>query len=381
MYSIWDKGTSFIFPQSYTGNFQDKFSSRDQRRSTAGLYIAIKTDSPTIVIDYNYFKPASSGRDGSGVDVYEVKSGKTTHKETILKNVAKQKGAVTVNTGATLGNSKEFMFLLSTYNGFNDLDFTFEDGAKSYSAYPYNEDKVNIQKPILVYGTSIDQGDGYNGLRPGLTMWSRVMMNTKREVINLGVAGSSMMEYKMADFLTNIEAEIFIMNPGWNLTAASYTSDNATTNGAPANMQNEEIVKRALSMIVNYRTAHKDTPIIVMSQLIKRTDKAKLTKDVGLVPGANSDINPEGYYYSRESALLKTAYSQAIKKGVKKLYFLDQEIDQTVYDGNNHGYPNLIDHHDLHYGDVGMLDSANFILREIQANVPSVYNGPVPINE
>ena len=391
LYSIWDKGTSFIFPQPYTGSYPSRAKDRDQRRSTAGLYIAIKTDSPTIVIDYDYFKPATGGRDGSGVDVYEVNSGQTTFKETVLRNVATQKGAVTVNTGATLGNSKELMFLLPSYNGFNDLDFTFEDGAKSYSAYPYDENKVNIQKPILVYGTSIDQGDGAGRLRPGLTMWSRVMRATQREVINLGVAGSSMMEYKMADFLTNIEAEIFIMNPAWNLTSSSYTSDSANGNGAPANMKNEEIVKRALNMITNYRAAHKDTPIIVMSQLIKQTDgsgkypnddKIKLTTDLSKVPGADSTINPDGYYYSRESALLKTAYTQATNQGVTKLYFLDQKIDKAMYDGDKVGFPNFIDNAGgLHYGDKGMLDSANFILEEIKANVPSVYNGPVPIIE
>ena len=315
--------------------------------------------------------------------MYEVKSGQTTFKKTILRNVTAQKGTATVNTGATLGNSKEFMFLLPTYNGFNDLDFTFEDGAKSYSFNPYNE---SAQKPILAYGTSIDQGDGADGLRPGLAMWSRVMINTKREVINLGIAGSSMMEYKMTDFLTNIESEIFIMNPAWNLTAnpnngSVITADSANGNGAPANMKNDEIIKRALYMITNYRKAHPNTPIIVMGQLIKQSDKAKLTEDVSLVPDSDKDINPEGYYYSRESALLKTAYKQALKQGIKKLYFLDQKIDQNMKDSSVYGYPNLIDSSNLHYGDEGMLDSANFILREIKANVPSVYRGPVPINE
>ena len=380
LYSIFTGGTSFIFPKPYSGH-GDRANDGDQRRSTAGMYIAIKTDSPTIVIDYDYLKSAASGTKqiGAGLDIYEVISGQPTHKETILRYTPIQKGAVTVNTGATLGTSKEFMFLLPTYNGFNDLDFTFEDGAKSYSFNPYNE---SAQKPILAYGTSIDQGDGADGLRPGLAMWSRVMINTKREVINLGIAGSSMMEYKMTDFLTNIESEIFIMNPGWNLTASSYTSDGANANGAPANMKNDEIIKRALYMITSYRAAHKDTPIIVMSQLIKQSDKAKLTKDVSLVPNSDKDINPKKYYYSRESALLKTAYNQAIKKGVKKLYFLDQKIDQTMYDGDKQGFPNFIDNAGgLHYGDVGMLDSANFILREIKANVPSVYSGSVPINE
>lgn len=379
LYSIWDKGTSFIFSQSYTGGFQNREGDRDQRKSTAGLYIAIKTDSPTIVIDYEYFKSASSGRVGSGMDVYEVNSGQPTFKETILRNVPEQIGSVTVNTRASLGDSKELMFLLPTYNGFNDLDFTFEESAKSYSSTPYNE---STQKPILAYGTSIDQGDGANGLRPGLAMWSRVMIATKREVINLGLAGSSMMEYKMTDFLTNIESEIFIINPAWNLTAASFTSDNATANGVPANMKNDEIIARAVYMIVNYRKAHPNTPIIVMSQLTKQSDKGKLTIDVTQVPDADSAINPDGYYYSRESALLKTAYQQAKEQGVKKLYFLDQKINQTMYDGNNLGYPNFIDNAGgLHYGDKGMLDSANFILREIKENVPSIYNGAVPINE
>ena len=384
LYSIWDKGTSFLFPQPYTGDHPTRAGDKDQRKSTAGLYIAIKTDSPTIVIDYDYFKLGARGRERSGVDVYEVNSGQPTYKDTILDGSIAKKGTVTVYTGATLGNSKELMFLLPTYNGFDNLDFTFEAGAKSYSAYPYNENKVNTQKPILVYGTSIDQGDGAEGLRPGLTMWSRVMRATQREVINLGVAGSSMMEYKMADFLTNIEAEIFIMNPGWNLTASSVngsviTADSANGNGGNANMKNEEIIKRALNMITSYRAAHKDTPIIVMSQLIKQSDKvAKLTTDLSKVPGADATINPDGYYYSRESALLKTAYTQAINEGVTKLYFLDQKIDKAMYDGDKQGFPNFIDNAGaLHYGDKGMLDSAKFILQEIKASVPDVYFGDV----
>lgn len=376
LYSVHNRGTSFIFPKAYTG-YAGRLKDGDIRRYTAGRYLAIQTNSPTVTLNYQLLpQTATGGRAGAGLDVYEMDDKhNVTFKENLLRNADKT-GSVTYQTGASGSSTKKLIFLLPSYNGFVDLSLAFAKGSKSMEFEPYGESK---RPPILVYGTSIDQGDGANGLRPGLTMWSRVRHATQREVINLGVAGSAQLEYKMADFLSNIQASLFVINPGWNLTGGNF-SDHCNNNGAPANISNKEIIDRVVYMVKTYRARNPRTPILIMAQLTKQSDKGKLTTDVAKIPEVDPSINPDGYFYSRESALLKTAYVKAIKEGVKNIYFFDQQITQKVMDNNKQNFPDFINNAGgLHYGEVGMLDSANFILRSVKEFAPQIYNGPIPI--
>lgn len=256
----------------------------------------------------------------------------------------------------------------------NPSGFTLEFTANSTSREfePFAE---SARKPILIYGTSITQGDGDNGLRPGATYAAQIMWACQREVINLGVAGSAQIEYKMADFLVQIESEVFILDPGWNLTATSPDALNCTANGAPANITNEEVVARIKYLVQAYRQQHPETPIIICPKFLKEGD--------GDVNGGKSALppqgislpddwkNPEGYLYSREGFLLLKAYLELVVAGVKKLYWAEQGV--TAENGNWLGQG--LTAANLHPPVGGMTSIANFVLQAVAQATPQVYNG------
>jgi hypothetical protein len=227
----------------------------------------------------------------------------------------------------------------------------------------------------LIYGTSITQGDGNNGLRPGATYAAQIMWATQREVINLGVAGSAQLEYKMADFLAQIESEVFILDPGWNLTATSPDASHCTANGAPANISNEEVVARIKYMVQTYRQQHPETPIIICPKFLKEGDgdanggKSAFPPTTIALPAQWK--NPHGYLYSREGFLLLKAYLELVAAGVKNLHWAEQGV--TEENGNWLGQS--LTATNLHPPVGGMTSIANFVLQAVARAAPQVYDG------
>ena len=388
LYSIHKKGTSAIFPKSLDTSYKDREKDANSRQATAGVYIALRTTSPSITFRYNYIMKGynnAGSRAFSGIDIYELENGSPTFKKNLRDTV--DSGEFEYETGASDTAAVDLIVMLPTYNGFevkaDDVDnpsgltLVFEEGSETYEIEPFNE---STQKPILIYGTSITQGDGASGLRPGAAYAAQIMWATGREVINLGVAGSAQMEYKMADFLSNIESSVFIMDPGWNLTSGAVSDTYCTANGSPANITNKEIVARAKYMVTTYRAKHPNTPIIMCPQFLKSGDakktnewqsswsSIKISGKEELDPELNitkPDSFPNGYYYGRPGLLLYTAYTELIKEGVKNLYWAEQGLTGTTGD-------KYVSGSDLHPPINGMTDIANFILNCIDTNVPSV---------
>lgn len=402
LYSIHAMGTSLIFPLSQK-NLEVR-QENNMRSCTAGVYLAVETDSPTITFHFRYLNRCNPAQDGrpalkgwdnrsfSGIDIYQVENGVPVFK----KNLRSEKGVMEgcwhyetdLQEGKTCG---QFIVMLPTYNGFqpwessastskslepqqNPSGFTLEFSPHSTTREfePFAE---SSQKPILIYGTSITQGDGNNGLRPGATYAAQIMWATQREVINLGVAGSAQLEYKMADFLAQIESEVFILDPGWNLTATSPDAPTCTANGAPANIANEEVVTRIKYMVQAYRQQHPETPIIICPKFLKEGDGDVNGGKTSLPPQGISLPaqwkNPHGYLYSREGFLLLKAYLELVVAGVKNLHWAEQGV--TEENGNWLGQG--LTAANLHPPVGGMISIANFVLQAVARAAPQVYDG------
>lgn len=395
LYSIHAMGTSLIFPLSQK-NLEVR-QENNMRSCTAGVYLAVETDSPTITFHFRYLNRCNPAQDGrpalkgldnrsfSGIDIYQVENGVPVFK----KNFRSEKGVMEgcwhyetdLQEGKTCG---QFIVMLPTYNGFQPLtegsdeknpsgftlEFTPHSTTREFE--PFAE---SSRKPILIYGTSITQGDGNNGLRPGATYAAQIMWATQREVINLGVAGSAQLEYKMADFLAQIESEVFILDPGWNLTATSPDAPTCTANGAPANIANEEVVARIKYMVQAYRQQHPETPIIICPKFLKEGDGDVNGGKTSLPPQGISLPaqwkNPHGYLYSREGFLLLKAYLELVAAGVKNLHWAEQGV--TEENGNWLGQG--LTAANLHPPVGGMISIANFVLQAVARAAPQVYDG------
>lgn len=395
LYSIHAMGTSLIFPLSQK-NLEVR-QENNMRSCTAGVYLAVETDSPTITFHFRYLNRSNPAQDGrpalkgldnrsfSGIDIYQLENGVPVFKKNLRSESGVMEGSWYYETGLQEGKTcGRFIVMLPTYNGFQPLtegsdeknpsgftlEFTPHSTTREFE--PFAE---SSRKPILIYGTSITQGDGNNGLRPGATYAAQIMWATQREVINLGVAGSAQLESKMADFLAQIESEVFILDPGWNLTATSPDASHCTANGAPANISNEEVVTRIKYMVQAYRQHHPETPIVICPKFLKEGD--------GTVNGGKSAFppttialpaqwkNPHRYLYSREGFLLLKAYLELVAAGVKNLHWAEQGV--TEENGNWLGQG--LTAANLHPPVGGMTSIANFVLQAVARAAPQVYDG------
>lgn len=403
LYSIHDKGTSLIFPKpavdvANRAGMAERLET-NMRQCTAGVYVAFETNSRFIKIEYNYMKRnfVPHGRTASGFDIYEVENGEPVFKKnfrsdsecgTFCYEAAASEGGLanapatsakvsaseksSASAGHPLADDisdgvpalAKYIIFLPTYNGFefdsnntqnpSGLTFEFEAGAETYEFEPFAE---SVRKPILIYGTSITQGDGSDGLRPGATYATQIMLKAKHEVVNIGVAGSAQLEYKMADFLSQIESEVFVIDVGWNLTANSLEAESCTANGAPADISNDEIVARVKYMVETYRAAHPETPIVICPKYLKACDgdanggKSKAPPAGVKMP--RSFKNENGYVYSREGFLLYKAYLELCERGVANLRWAEQ--------GATENGP-WLSGSDLHPPESGMTDIARWIL-------------------
>lgn len=399
LYSIHAMGTSLIFPLSQ----KDKEVRQEcnMRCCTAGVYLAIETDSPTITFHFRYLhreNPASDGRPAlkgldhrsfSGIDIYQLVDGVPIFRKILRSQPGVMEGSWLYETGLVAGGDisqlGRFIVMLPTYNGFQPVDggenpsgltLEFQEKAIVREFQPFQE---SIRKPILIYGTSITQGDGDNGLRPGATYAAQIMWATRREVINLGVAGSAQIEYKMADFLSQIESEVFVLDPGWNLTATSFTADNCTANGTPANITNQEVVERVKYMVCVYRQRHPDTPIIICPKFLKEGDgesnggKSAVPPDTIQLPA--DWRNHEGYLYSREGFLLLKAYLELVADGLENLHWAEQGVTEAKGRIDGRWVGQGLTAANLHPPVAGMTSIANFVLETIARAAPDLYDG------
>lgn len=417
LYSIHDKGTSLIFKKPAVDIAKrDGMAERletNMRQCTAGVYVAFETNSRFIKIKYNYMKRGfvPHGRSASGFDIYEIENGEpvfrknfrsesecgtfcyetgglaeetplanvtslpaekySASKETPLANVtslpAEKSSASTsdsANASALADDFSKYIVFLPTYNGFefdlsneenpSGLTFEFEESSLTYEFEPFAESE---RKPILIYGTSITQGDGSDGLRPGATYATQIMLAAKREVVNIGVAGSAQLEYKMADFLSQIESHVFVIDAGWNLTATSFAAESCTACGSPADISNDEIVSRIKYMVEKYRAANPETPIVICPKYLKKSD-SDVNGGKSKTPPANIKMplsfhNENGYFYSREGFLLYKAFLELQESGLADLFWAEQGATENGL---------WLSGSDLHPPESGMTDIAKWIL-------------------
>ena len=100
LYSIHAMGTSLIFPLSQK-NLEVR-QENNMRSCTAGVYLAIETNSPTITFHFRYLNRSNPAQDGraalkgldnrsfSGIDIYQLENGVPVFK----KNLRSEKGVM-----------------------------------------------------------------------------------------------------------------------------------------------------------------------------------------------------------------------------------------------------------------------------------------------
>lgn len=206
---------------------------------------------------------------------------------------------------------REFKLYLPQYKEIKSLEIGFSPGARILAP-----GAPVMPKPVVFYGTSITHG-GCTAV-PGGDFVSSIGRKLNLDVINLGFAGNGKGDPYMAEFITEIDAGLIVLDYVANTTP--------------------DLLRRTLPRFVRIlRDKHPNTPILLVSSLCF-SQYAHL-QDVRLELEAKRDIILEFYSAQR-------------KRGERNIHFADgfgllpYGVDGAYSDGvhpTNHGYAQIVE--------------------------------------
>lgn len=262
---------------------------------TAGAMLRFKTDASEIRINVktgNNSRMDHMASVGSmGFDLYIGSRNHKTYFGSSRFDREKDDYNVTVFKNETVKKVREFTLHFPLYSGVESFAIGLTEGAKVYPPTEWKDDR-----PIVVYGTSIQQGGCAS--RPGMCHTNILSRMLDRPFINLGFSGSAKGEPEMAKTIADIK------NPA--MIVLDYDA-NARIEG----------LKKTLSTFIDIiRAAHPETPILLISRL----------------PQAH-EFHGETEYIEERMALTSIHLAEVQRRrerGDKNIHFLD---GVTLYGG------------------------------------------------
>lgn len=299
-------------------------------KQSAGESIVFTTDAKNITVRYTVTKghamPHMPATGVSGVELYTKDRhgaevwvpGKYAFQDTVTFRFHN------INIVNKPKKAQRYTMYLPLYNGVSWMEIGTEEGAE------FRFEPVLPVKPIVAYGTSICQGACAS--RPAMAWTNILQRRLDTEVVNLGFSGNAYLEKGVIDLISQIDAQIYIMDAMPN--AASLEAD---------------VLRDTLTKAVKQlRDARPDTPILLADHL----------------------GYPHGKAYERQREKEKSAwevqkqvYEQLVKEGMKDLYHLPYQEIAMPQDATVEGV------HPTDYGMVVYADAYEKKIREI-LNIP-----------
>ncbi|MBI3986604.1 MAG: SGNH/GDSL hydrolase family protein [Lentisphaerae bacterium] len=211
---------------------------------SAGLSVRFMTDSPAISARWKLnFEPQGMSHmpatGEAGLDLYVFNK-----RQWRWAGIGIPK---TVNCNAQLigGLSpalRHFRIYLPLYNGVASLEIGIKPEATLAQAPP-----LPSSKPVVIYGTSIDQGGC--ACRPGMSYPAILGRNLNVPMINLGFSGNGQLDMGMAELMAELDAAVYVLN-------------------CMANMTIEMIKERTEKFVRFLRSKRPQTPILLVENFI-----------------------------------------------------------------------------------------------------------------
>jgi hypothetical protein len=249
-------------------------------RQSAGICIGFRTRSTiiaarwTLLLD-QLIRPMMSPIGASGLDLYVrdaegkwrwgsygLPEGKENNKK-LLENLSPV--------------DRDYLLYLPLRNGIEHLEIGVEPGSSLLPIDPFPG------RPIVYYGTSIVHGEGAS--RAGMCHAAILGRRLNRPIINLGFAGSGMMDIEVAELLTELDAALYIVD-------------------CLPNLHEPLITDRTEPFVLRLRSVRPTPPILLVED---RT-------------GANSWLLSQDRHRAGRNAL-RAAYERLLAAGVRNLYY------------------------------------------------------------
>lgn len=253
-------------------------------RHSAGMMVRFKTDATAIWADYvlrteRLAGPNMTAIGASGIDLYArdnsgnwkwvgvTRPGKKEVKQEILGDLAP--------------GLREYAAYLPLYNGVETMKIGVSAGAKFEKLAPRTE------KPIVFYGTSITHGASAS--RPGMVHTAILGRRFDRPVINLGFSGNGKMDIAVGEYLTQIDAAVYVID-------------------CLPNMQPADVREKCGPLVKLLKKAKPDVPVVLVED--RRF--------------ANTWIRPSRQtFHDENQAALRESYEALKKEGISKLYYIE----------------------------------------------------------
>jgi len=252
-------------------------------RDSAGMMFRFKTDAPSIHVRYTLMKPTLAmphmpATGVSGVDLYARDADGKWKWVQVAKPAAQQVSAQII--GDLAPGEREYAAYLPLYNGVESLEIGVPKGAKFEGLAPR-------KRPVVFYGTSITHGACAS--RPGMVHTAILGRRFDAPVVNLGFSGNGKMDAAVGDFLTKIDAAVYVID--------------CLPNMGPA-----DVLAKCAPLVKQLRAAKPNTPIILV-------EDRRFT---------NSWITPKkAKFHDDNHAALRESYETLVKEGVKNLYYIE----------------------------------------------------------
>ncbi|SHE50165.1 SGNH/GDSL hydrolase family protein [Pedobacter caeni] len=296
----------------------------DLSENSAGLNLRFSTNAENIVLKFavkeSLQMPHMPATGVSGVDLYAKDqngkwlwcAGKFAFGDTIsyrFNNIS----------GNDQGRKdREYTLYLPLYNSIKWMEIEVA-ADRDFKPSP-----VRPEKPIVVYGTSIAQGAC--ATRPGLAWTSILGRKLNRPMVNLGFSGNGRLETEVLDYLSEIDASLYVLDCMPNLTGEDIST----------------LKNKIVDAVVLLQRKRPGVPIL-------------LTEHDGYSEEEMQQVKKKEY----EKA--NTAMAQAVdalrKKGSKNIHLLTKkEIGQNIESTVDGVHPN----------DIGMMNYANAYEKKIK---------------
>ena len=231
-------------------------------KCSAGLNIPFTTDADSLLFRYSLTDREDLGLHHmpptgvSGIDVYgKGRAGEFRYLRCnyIPKGTKVISGALRKNK---MAGCSEFILYLPLYNGVKTLEIGIPEGHNLEST------KRSDIEPIVFYGTSITQGACAS--RPGMAATNIVSRTLGTPVINLGFSANGWMDLEMADLMSELDPQVYVLDTLWN-------------------MNRERMEKRVVPFVKRLRKANPNTPIVLVEDCQftnERSWKGKMLRDI-----------------------------------------------------------------------------------------------------
>ena len=261
---------------------------------SAGLAVRFETDATTIRVRYalqsaGLAMPHMPATGVSGVDLY-AQDDQGVWRWVAVSKPDKQQIEAVLASGLQPGK-RQYMLYLPLYNGVESLEIGVPAGA-AFQGLPPRPDK-----PIVFYGTSIVHGGCAS--RPGMCHPAILGRRLNRPVVNLGFSGNGRMDASVGDFLSEIDAAVFVID-------------------CLPNMSPDLVKERTVPLVHRLGEARPGAAIVLVEDRVM----------------TNAWIRPDQAQRHRENhAALRAAFEQLKAENVPRLFYV--EGDHLLGDDND----------------------------------------------